>query len=140
MSAGKASAQAVHATMMLQDNLSGVFTSSYRRTVVVLEADSAQQIKSLSEYLDTAGLFSQYYIDEGENEIAPYSITALAVEPFDSNNEEFRAIFAPFKLFELEEPTYDEYKVAQDVLRMFLAFDGAPKYVRKTLNWLRQKT
>lgn len=104
MSPGKAASQAVHAAMLLRDGFGGSFTQSYRRTVVVLEAEDAQQIMNLSEYLGTAGLSSQYYIDEGANEVAAYSITALAVEPFESKNKRLREIFEKFKLY-----SYDNY-------------------------------
>lgn len=131
MSAGKASAQAVHAAMMLQDNLSGSFTSSYRRTVVILGADNAQQIKSLSEYLDTAGLFSQYYIDEGENEIAPYSITALAVEPFDIEDEPLREIFAGFSLYGSDD--YDDDELDDDTPNAVKRIEYAVGQLRSSL-------
>lgn len=101
MSAGKAAAQAVHAAMMLQDN-GEKFAESYKRTVVVLEAKNGEQIKNLSEYLDTAEIFSQYYIDE---KVGPwdeqnlYQVTALAVEPIEHDDEEKRAIFGDLLLF-----------------------------------------
>lgn len=103
MSAGKASAQAVHAAMMLESNGKVGFSDSYRRTVIVLEAENAKQIENLWEYLDKAGIYAQYYIDEGVNEVSAYSITAMAVEPIWSGDLEKREIFKPFKLFTAHE-------------------------------------
>lgn len=102
MSAGKAAAQAVHAAMMLQER-GRCFADYPKRTVIVLEATETQ-IRNLEEYLDIAGIFADYYIDEGVNEVDPYSITALAVEPIAAADTETRAIFAPFKLFSVPEP------------------------------------
>jgi len=110
MSAGKAAAQAVHAAMMLQGVAgSNQFADNYRRTVVVLEAENSEQIRNLHEYLKSARIYSQYYIDEGVNEISAYSITALAVVPFDASDEQKREIFAPFNLFGYEDnDDYDD--------------------------------
>jgi len=102
MSSGKAAAQAVHAAMLLENNYSGSFTMSPRRTVIVLEADSAEQIKNLHEYLQHHNIFSEYYIDEGVNEVGAYSVTALAVEPIDSEDVHKRSIFASLHLFNSE--------------------------------------
>jgi peptidyl-tRNA hydrolase len=99
MSAGKAAAQAVHAAMMLEDNYSGSFAAAYKRTVIVLEAKNAEQIKNLEEYLTMADVFAEYYIDEGVNEVDAYSVTALAVEPIAHDDTEKREIFASFPLF-----------------------------------------
>lgn len=112
MSAGKASAQAVHAAMMLQNNFGGNFTGSYKRTVVVLEAKNSEQIKNLHEYLRVAEVFSDYYIDEGKNEVDAYSITALAVEPIAHDDKELREIFESFPLFG------DDYDEAEDSTRL----------------------
>lgn len=98
MSPGKAAAQAVHAAMLLEGNYDNLFASSYKRTVIVLEG-TGEQIKNLHIYLQEAGIFSDYYIDEGKNEVDAYSVTALAVEPIDGEDREKRDIFADFDLF-----------------------------------------
>lgn len=103
MSAGKASAQAVHAALMLENNGKVGFSESYRRTVIVLEAENQKQIENLWEYLDNADIYAEYYIDEGVNEVSAYSITAMAVEPIQSDDLDKREIFAPFKLFTAHE-------------------------------------
>lgn len=103
MSPGKAAAQAVHAAMMLQNHVN-TFANSYKRTIIVLEAKNADQIRNLEEYCNAANIEAEYYIDEGVNEVDAYSITALAIAPIDSDNEEKRAIFEAFPLY-----PYDEY-------------------------------
>ena len=99
MSPGKAVAQAVHAAMLLEGNYDGLFVAGYKRTVVVLEAENGETIKNLLEYLQGAGIFAAYYIDENSESKKPYQITALAVEPINSDDEEKRSIFEDFPLF-----------------------------------------
>lgn len=100
MSPGKVAAQAVHAAMLLEGNYDGLFVSGYKRTVVVLEAQNGETIKNLLEYLQGAGIFAAYYIDEMSEKSQPYQITALAVEPISADDEEKRSIFAGFDLFQ----------------------------------------
>lgn len=154
MSAGKASAQAVHAAMMLENNYSGLFSSSYKRTVVVLEAENENQIRNLYLYLENAGIFCDYYIDEGVNEVSAYSITSMAVEPIDSGDKEKREIFSQFKLFsgdnhdkEIERATSSRNEALiylNDVAREFQYYDGmepvdkTPRVIRKAIDWLRK--
>lgn len=97
MSAGKAAAQAVHAAAML----SGIhtFSSEIKRTVIVLEAKNTQQLMNLRGYLSAMNIPSEYYIDEGVNEVGAYSVTALAVGPIEADDLEKREILAPFPLF-----------------------------------------
>lgn len=97
MSPGKAAAQAVHATMLLDADSKGNFLSDYKRTVVVLEAKNSEQMKNLFTYLDDAEIDCDYYIDEGKNEVDAYSITALAA--FVGDNEELRELFESFPLY-----------------------------------------
>lgn len=99
MSPGKAAAQAVHAAMMLSANSKKEFLSDYKRTVVVLEAKNANQIKNLYAYLEDTDLDCDYYIDEGVNEVDAYSVTALAVGLIESTDEETRSMFSQFPLF-----------------------------------------
>lgn len=140
MSAGKASAQAVHAAMMLEGNYSWLFSSAYKRTVVVLEAENSDQIRSLWEYLKTAGIFSDYYIDEGFNEVGPYSVTALAVEPIAYDDEEKRSIFRPFSLFNANpyESALDGLTRISHSYRGGLVEDYTPGAVRRAIKWLRK--
>lgn len=145
MSAGKAAAQTAHAVALLGDKVKD-FTTATRRTVIVLEADSAEQIRNLSIYLEEAGIFSDYYIDEGSNEVPPYSITALAVEPFYANDEAKRQIFADLELFTgLGNKYEDAIDSLERVTRGFRGYDmtstydSTPRYFRKTLDYLRER-
>jgi len=97
MSPGKAAAQAVHASSMLPSI--GKFGKYLVRTVITLEAKNTQQILNLHTYLKKASVPSDYYIDEGVNEVGAYSVTALAVGPMRMSDEEARAILKPFPLF-----------------------------------------
>lgn len=97
MSPGKAAAQAVHSAMLLSKFSHEDFVSAFRRTVIVLEAKNAEQIKNLAWYLGEAEVDSDYYIDEGVNEVDAYSVTALAA--FVGENEELRTIFESFPLY-----------------------------------------
>jgi peptidyl-tRNA hydrolase len=97
MSPGKAAAQAVHSAMLLNGNSKEDFLSDFRRTVIVLEAKNAMQLQNLAIYLDGAEIDSDYYIDEGVNEVDAYSITALAA--FVGDNEELRQVFEAFPLY-----------------------------------------
>jgi peptidyl-tRNA hydrolase len=97
MSPGKAAAQAVHASMTLGINSVAEFATQQKRTVIVLEAKNAEQIKNLQEYLDISDIDADYYIDEGVNEVDAYSVTALAA--FVGDNEELRKMFEGFSLY-----------------------------------------
>lgn len=109
MSPGKACAQAVHAAMMQSANAHGNFLSDYRRTVVVLEANNAEQIKNLYEYLDDAEIEADYYIDEGVNEVDAYSVTALVAGPIEFDDIERRKIFADLPLFGFKKNSWRRY-------------------------------
>ncbi len=100
MSAGKAAAQSVHAAALVLNRVNySRFTDNYKRSVIILEAKNQQQILNLNEYLTGANIISEYYIDEGVNEVAPYSITDLAVEPIGEDDMDTREILSAFRLF-----------------------------------------
>lgn len=112
MSAGKAAAQAVHAAMMLPEACRSEFSREdrpYRRTVIVLEANNSAQIEHLAQYLDSTGMCYETYIDEGENEVPPFSLTALAVETIDEDDDETRGIFASLPLYGKEKHETKKY-------------------------------
>lgn len=111
MSPGKAAAQAVHAAMMLSANTHGEFVSDYKRTVIVLEAKNAEQLKNLYEYLDEAEIDADYYIDEGKNEVDAFSATALAAGPFyyGLEGEEQRKIFEDLPLFGFKKSSWERF-------------------------------
>lgn len=135
MSAGKAASQAVHAAMLLQENALS-FANNYKRTVIVLEAENSEQIRNLEEYLESAGVFCMHYIDEGVNEVGPYSITALAAEPIDEDETEKREIFEQFNLFSGEYGSRQER--ALESLRSVswvyqLQGDNTPRWLRRAI-------
>lgn len=99
MSSGKAAAQAVHAAMMLNNTSRSNFRANYRRSVIVLEAKNREQMDGICDYLSEAEIDYEYYVDEGKNEVDAFSFTALVVEPFDSDDERKREIFADLPLY-----------------------------------------
>lgn len=138
MSSGKAAAQAVHAAMLLEGNYPGLFVSAYKRTVVVLEAKDGETIKNLLEYLQGAGIFAAYYIDEvveGE----PYQVTALAVEPIAYDDEEKRSIFSDFDLFGKSKDAKNIWLMLSNYINNNEGYFGVPWYVRKTVKWFKNK-
>ncbi len=142
MSAGKAAAQAVHAAMLLQ-NLGVEFADNYKRTVIILEAENAEQIRNLEEYCDNAGVATFRYIDEGVNEIAPYSVTSLVVEPIDADDEETRGIFATFKLYNSDEDFHDTALrglrgVCRDYRDYLHGGDYTPRVIKKAIKFLEK--
>lgn len=118
MSPGKAAAQSVHAAMMLNGNSKGDFLSDHKRTVIVLEAKDSEQIKNLAIYLDEADIDTDYYIDEGKNEVDAYSVTALAA--FVGDDEEKREIFADLPLYAgcVEVGRIDRWGFVQDRIKV----------------------
>lgn len=143
MSPGKAAAQAVHSVMLLNGNSKQDFVSDYLRTVIVVEAKNAEQIRNLAIYLDEASIDSDYYIDEGANEVDAYSVTALAA--FVGDNEEDYEKFESFPLFSGKKQYSTLSREAFEVLREVTwqnkdGFrDNNPRYVEKTLKWLREQ-
>lgn len=94
MSAGKAAAQTAHAVASLHKHFGiGEFANKAKRTVIVLEAINQQQMDNLEDYLYQVGIPSASYIDEGYNEVAPYSVTALAIGPVAEGDRELFGMF-----------------------------------------------
>ena len=141
MSPGKAAAQAVHSVMLLNGNSKQDFVSNYLRTVIVVEAKNAEQIKNLATYLDEAGIDTDYYIDEGVNEVDAYSVTALAA--FVGDNEEDYNKFESFPLYSGEKKnTYEEAIEILQEIRWDLVDgleDNSPRSLRRTIKWLKKK-
>lgn len=134
MSAGKAAAQAVHAAMMLGERGNSFITHN-KRTVVVLGAENAEQIKNLQEYISLTPLLADYYIDEGINEVGAYSVTALACEPIEAGDEKFREIFAPFKLYG-GDSAVDAWEALSNYSNRNNGWMSLPWFVKKTIKWL----
>ena len=135
MSSGKAAAQAVHAAMLLEGNYDGLFVAGYKRTVVVLEAKDGETLKNLLEYLQGAGIFASYYIDENP-ENKPYQVTALAVEPIAYDDEEKRSIFEEFPLYGSSAKSI--WRQLSDYLNKNVGVIGVPWYVNMTVRWFKK--
>ena len=80
MSCGKVPAQVAHAVARLD--------TEEPECVIVLEA-TTEQLRNLDQYLWDKDIRHQTYIDEGVNEVPPYSLTAMAVEVMD-DEEKFK--------------------------------------------------
>lgn len=100
MSRGKACAQVAHAVARMKPYTPDV--------MVVLEA-TTEQLHNFDKYLETVGLGHVLYIDEGANEVPPFSITAMAVEPINEQESDFghwgekSYVFSGFSLYREEE-------------------------------------
>lgn len=141
MSAGKAASQAAHAVAMLKPNQIEAFTESFKRTVIVLEAKDQQQMENLWTYLQDAGLYCRGYVDEGANEVNAYSLTALAVEPIDADDNKMRAIFEKFCLYSGHADPYEEAIESLTQIRWNRQFgleDNTPWHFRRTQKWLKR--
>lgn len=101
MSAGKAAAQTAHALASLHNyrGISG-FSEQKKRTIIVLKAQDQQQMDNLEDYLLQLDIPAMSYIDEGANEVLPYSVTALAIGPIDKYDQEKRDILKDFPLYD----------------------------------------
>lgn len=95
MSTGKIAAQVAHAVSRMPATKNGTVSD----TVIVLQA-TGEQIKNLERYLDERDIHTSLYIDEGVNEVPPYSVTAMAVQPlnFDEDDYDLRHVFEGFEL------------------------------------------
>lgn len=134
MSPGKAAAQTAHAVAMLDSMSLNDFTSSVKRTVIVLEAKNAAQIENLQEYLSQHQVDSDYYIDEGYNEVDAFSTTALAA--YVGEFSYLKDIFSSFPLFPAEKGVDTKIKEAYTTLDRVLVRDRHVKNVVKRLKSL----
>lgn len=103
MSIGKASAQAAHAAVMgaLGSKKANreAWLKAANRTIIVLEARDEQMIRNIQSYLFERGVGSHVIVDEGVNEIPPFSITALTSVIVDKDSEHVNDVFGLFNLY-----------------------------------------
>lgn len=115
MSSGKIASQAAHAAIMGTINAGeahGIdWENAPHRTVIILEANSDLEMRNIREYLEQRDIKTSMIIDEGINEIAPHSITALATSILDKDDEEVKTKLSSFKLFR------DKIKVTLEIDR-----------------------
>jgi peptidyl-tRNA hydrolase len=109
MSPGKAAAQAVHAAMRLNNKHRKAFVEDGQRSVIVLEAIDREQLDGIADYLVDNSFDFETYIDEGVNEVAPFSMTAMAIEPCESNAE-LRHILHSLPLYGKTKPVLKWYE------------------------------
>lgn len=106
MSSGKAAAQVAHASLQIasitEENTLRIWYNGDKRTVLVMEARDDLHIRNISDYLNERGYKTSIVIDEGINEIPPYSITAMSVEIVDREKDSVQNLFCMFKLYREE--------------------------------------
>ena len=91
MSAGKLAAQVGHAvaSVMVYENFTHrEWMSHPHRWLIVLQAMDDVHLMAIRDYLDERKVRSHLIIDEGVNEIRPYSYTALGVQILDKDGPE----------------------------------------------------
>lgn len=103
MSSGKLAAQAAHAAAVVFNGSTGKQGEYWRaaphKTILIMEARDDQHLHNISTYLLQRGINSQRVIDEGSNEVDPHSITALATEVLDKDDESLKQTMSTFKLY-----------------------------------------
>ena len=102
MSTGKAAAQATHAAMQVSrvvENFSAIWNDVAQRTVIVLEARDENHMRAIQDYLFERGFDNHRIIDEGVNEIDPHTITDLATEILEKDDEDVVKTFSSFSLY-----------------------------------------
>lgn len=92
MSAGKMAAQVGHAVAGLLLSPSNHTTMQYarwmndlHRWLIVLEAEDDQHLTNIRQYLAERDVQTYAVIDEGINEVRPFSVTAVAVQILDKD-------------------------------------------------------
>lgn len=92
MNPGKMAAQVGHAVAgsfrVSTSSPDNMWHKAAHRWLIVLEADNDTHLTNIREYLQERHVNSYAIIDEGVNEIRPFSITALGVERLDKDSPE----------------------------------------------------
>lgn len=66
---------------------------------LVMEANDAEHLRSIKDYIEARGFKTALIIDEGHTEIEPFTPTALGVEIVDKDHPHVQATFGEFNLF-----------------------------------------
>lgn len=107
MTPGKMAAQVGHAVAGLMGQApvddGGAWLDFDQRWLIVLQADNGEQIINLSGYLRERMVTHFCVVDEGVNEIPPFSLTALAAGILDKDGPD-AALLAPLKLYRHPKP------------------------------------
>ncbi len=108
MSAGKIAAQASHAAVeayrISDAHMVNAWYEGGHYTKLVMQADDAEQLSTIQEYIEARGFKTSLIIDEGRTEISPFSKTALGVEIVDKADDHVLATFSEFKTFKADKP------------------------------------
>lgn len=116
MDAGKIAAQVAHAQEELFTELRRVGDKSWEhhldcmtktpRTVIILEAKDTDELYKINSYLESCGLVTGIYVDEGSAS-GDYILepTALACEYLDKCDSRTELIFKMFNLYKEEDET-----------------------------------
>lgn len=103
MSIGKAMAQAAHAAVESyrgsKPEMIELWNLGKHYKKLVMEARDTQHLQTIAAYLQDRGFGTFFIIDEGLNEIAPHSFTALGVEIVDKSDPHTAATFSTFQLY-----------------------------------------
>lgn len=82
MSTGKACSQVAHAVAELAANTPNWnFGATNPSRIIVLSAKDDLQMRHIADYLADLGIDTSLYIDEGDYETIPFSVTAMAITP-----------------------------------------------------------
>lgn len=103
MSAGKLAAQVGHAVALSMAAQSSykldMWQDSIHRTLIVLEAENNEQLANIVDYLRYRDFKTHIVVDEGVNEITPFSVTAVASDVLDKNDYRVGLAFGSFPLY-----------------------------------------
>lgn len=103
MTAGKLAAQAAHAAAMSmaeENNENRMhWMADIHKTILVMEARDEQHLNNIDDYLIDRGVKPIKIIDEGVNEIDAHTITALATNVLNKDNEQVQQTMSTFKLY-----------------------------------------
>lgn len=105
MTPGKIAAQVGHAVAQCMAEFGKPYwTAHHQRWLIVLEAENKEQIDNLHQYLYDRGVTRvERVIDEGVNEITPFSTTALGIGPYDKDGPE-AALLSSLKKYRHPKP------------------------------------
>lgn len=100
MSVGKVAAQAAHAMAKVSMLASKEhWLSGVPQTVLIMEGKDGAQLKNIAGYLSGLSIENYLVVDEGTNEIEPYTVTALATQVVDKSLPNVQAVFKGFKTY-----------------------------------------
>lgn len=94
MSPGKVAAQTGHAVAGTLATITSDWLYHPQRWMIILEAKNGEQLYHMCEYLTERKVKAHRVIDEGVNETAPFSLTAVGIGPLDKESPEAQYLSA----------------------------------------------